>query len=510
MSIAMTSPWRETSKSPSYLPLQEEVHADVCVVGAGIAGLSTAYFLTRAGQKVVVLDDGPVAGGQTEMTTAHLSNAIDERYVRLEKLHGPEGARLAAEAHTRAIDAIESIVREHSISCEFERLDGYLFTPTNEPVAWLKDECDAALRTGAVDVALVERAPLSTFNTGTCLRFARQGQFHPLKYITGLAKAIVAGGGQIYTNTHATSVEGGRPARIAAESGSVISNAVVVATHSPVNDRFSLHTKQRAYMSYVVAAAVPKASVERALYWDTLDPYHYVRLRSVHKRTAGESYDLLIVGGEDHETGQADDGLERFRRLEQWARERFPSMREVEYRWSGQVFDTIDGLAYIGRNPSDADNVYVATGFCGQGMTHGTIAGMLISDLILGRENPWTKVFEPSRLTLRAGGEYIRELANMNLQYAAWVTPGDVGSVDEVPPGSGAIMRSGLSKVAVYRDDEGRVHQLSAVCPHLGGIVAWNSTEQTWDCPLHGSRFRNTGEVINGPANSGLTQIDKD
>jgi Rieske Fe-S protein len=275
-----------------------------------------------------------------------------------------------------------------------------------------------------------------------------------------------------------------------------------VATNTPVNDRVAIHTKQAPYVTYVIGLRVPKGSVTRALYWDTPDPYHYIRLQSDKHN---DRYDILIVGGEDHKTGQANDGAERFGRIERWTRERWPQVGEVEFRWSGQVMEPVDGIAFIGRNPLDDDNVFIATGDSGQGMTHGTIAGMLLTDLLQGRKNAWEDLYSPSRITLRAFAEYAGENINVAEQFADYVTAGEIKSVDELKPGQGAIMREGLSKLAVYRDDGGMVHKLSAVCPHLGCVVAWNSTEKTWDCPCHGSKYRADGRVYQGPANSDLT-----
>jgi glycine/D-amino acid oxidase-like deaminating enzyme/nitrite reductase/ring-hydroxylating ferredoxin subunit len=352
----------------------------------------------------------------------------------------------------------------------------------------------------------VQRAPLASFDTGPCLCFPNQGQFHPLKYLAGLAKAIARDGGRAFTQTHADRIEGGSPARITAGSQVVTADAVVVATNTPINDLLTIHTKQAPYMTYVIGAKVPRGSVAKALYWDTQDPYHYVRLQGA-QNSLGEG-DILIVGGEDHKTGQADDTQERHARLETWARERFPMMEQTVFTWAGQVMETIDGLAFIGRNPLDQDNVFIVTGDSGMGMTHGTIAGMLLTDLILGRENPWATLYDPSRKTLRAAGEYTKEALNMAAQYTDWLTPGDVHSVDEIAKESGAVLRRGLTKVAVYRDERGELHECSAVCPHLGCIVGWNSTEKTWDCPCHGSRFDRLGQVINGPANSALAGIE--
>jgi glycine/D-amino acid oxidase-like deaminating enzyme/nitrite reductase/ring-hydroxylating ferredoxin subunit len=487
-----------TGPEENFPQLDKNHEADVCIIGAGIAGLTTAYLLAREGKTVIVLDDGPVGHGETSRTTAHLANALDDRYVELEKIHGKDVARLAAQSHTAAIDRIEAIVNAEGIACDFQRLNGFLFVPPKRSTRILNRELDATHRAGLHDVEMIERAPIASFDTGPCLRFPRQGQFHPMKYLSALVKAIRRDGGLVFTNTRAVDVAGGSPARVQTKNGHAITAAaVVVATNSPFIDVVSVHTKQQAYRSYVIGAEIPQGSVPPALYWDTLDPYHYVR---VHEN-------VLIVGGEDHKTGQDDKPSKRFRRLERWARERFP-IGEVKFRWSGQVMETIDGLAFIGKDPGGLENVYIATGDSGMGMTHGTIAGILIGDLIAGRANPWADVYDPSRKPVRALKEYVKENLNTAAQYTDWLTPGDVESIEQIPAGEGAIVRDGVRKVAVYRDEHGESHQRSAVCTHLGCVVGWNLTEKTWDCPCHGSRFDKFGKVLNGPAVSDLAPVE--
>lgn len=502
-----TSIWMAGAQIPSDGVLKNNERADVCVIGAGIAGMTTAYLLAREGKEVIVIDDGAIGGGMTARTTAHLVYALDDRYYELERLHGERGSRLAAESHSAAIDRVESIVKEEKINCEFERLDGYLFVPPKDLRKQLEDELKAAHRAGLVEVEMVERAPIKDFDTGKCLRFPRQAQFHPLKYLRSLARAVRRDGGRIFTKTHADKVAGGDIARVTTTEGHTIEAAsVVVATNTPINDQFVIHTKQGPYITYVIAARVPSGSVTRALFWDTPDPYHYVRIESVKDKD--EEYDLLIVGGEDHKTGQEDDANKRFASLERWTRTRFPMIDGIEYRWSGQVMEPIDGLAYIGRNPLDDDNVFIATGDSGNGMTHGTIAGILLTDLILGRENEWESLYDPARKTLAALPEFASENLNVALQYMDLLTAGEVESESDIEPGQGAVIRRGLKKIAVYRDDSGKTHERSAVCVHLGCIVAWNSKEKTWDCPCHGSRYDALGKVFQGPANSDLLQVD--
>jgi glycine/D-amino acid oxidase-like deaminating enzyme/nitrite reductase/ring-hydroxylating ferredoxin subunit len=499
--------WSATAKMPNCRRLSTDVDADVCIVGAGIAGLTTAYLLAKEGKSVAVLDDGGLVSGMTQVTTAHLMSAIDDRFFNIEWWHGERGAQLAAESHARAVDRIQSIAEELMIDCELQRLDGYLLLGAGQSEELLDRELAAARRAGVAGVEKVARAPLK-LDTGPCLRFPRQGRFHPLKYLAGMARAIKRRGGRIFTNSHVDSMEGGMPARVAVGSHEVRAKAVVVATNSPINDMLVVHTKQAPYMTYVIGAKVQRGAVTDALYWDMLDPYHYVRLESVGRgavtRDVREGFDLLIVGGEDHKSGQADDTQQRHARLETWARAYFPMMEDVKFKWAGQCMETIDGLAFIGRNPLDKDNVYIVTGDSGMGMTHGTIAGMLLADLICGRDNPWAQLYDPARKTLRAAGNFAKEAVNMAGQYLDWVTPGEVSSVDDVAKGSGAVLRRGMSKIAVYRDGRGQVHERSAVCPHLGGIVHWNAAETTWDCPCHGSRFDPLGKVINGPSNVDL------
>jgi len=496
--------WMAAAKVPAHSPLTANAHADVCIVGAGIAGMTTAYLLAREGKSVIVLDDGRIGGGMTERTTAHIFNAIDDRYFEIERMHGEKGARLTAQSHTAAIDRIETIIAEERIACDFERVDGYLFAPPGDTSDVLVRELKAAHRAGLPDVEQIKRAPIDSFDTGMCLRFPRQAQFHPLKYLGGLSRAIERLGGRIYTGTHASKMEGGAQARVETSAGHVVTaEAIVIATNTPINDLLAIHTKQAPYTTYVIGARIPRGSVIKALYWDTLDFYHYVRVQ------AGEHYDILLVGGEDHKSGQADDGDRRHENLEAWARERFPMIEGVELRWSGQVIEPVDGIAFIGRNPGDPQNIYIATGDSGMGMTHGTIAGILITDLIMNRECDWTTLYDPARTTLRASLEYAKENLNVAVQYEDYLTGGNVGSAEEIANGDGAIVRRGMSKLAVYRDEQGTLHERSAVCPHLGCIVSWNTLEKTWDCPCHGSSFDRYGRVINGPANCDLAGVKK-
>lgn len=476
-------------------PLAERTTVDVCVIGAGIAGLSIAYELARQGTNLVVLDRGVIGGGETGHTSAHLTNALDDRFYHLENVHGAEAARLAATSHAAAIDRIERNVAALGIECDFRRVDGYLFAAPRRPGDELERELRAAQRLG-VEVDRIEAPPLP-FRAGPALRFGNQARFEPLAYLDGLARAIIDGGKGIHTGVAVESVERGRhgPAVVKIGGGREVRAAVVVdATNASITSMTRLPLRQVANRSYVIAVELGACVLGDALYWDTGDPYHYLRI----VRDADDR-DLLLVGGEDHRTGQGGNTAERWDVLERWVRERCSGLGEVVDRWSGQIMEPADGLAFIGRNP-DLEGAYVVSGDSGHGLTHGVIASVVIPELIAGHKHPWAELYDPRRSMLRSVGTLVRDAARSAAQYADWFDGGDVDEVAAIPCGAGAVVRRGIHMIAAYRDPGGTVHECSARCPHMSAVVAWNSAEQTWDCPAHGSRFDPLGRVLNSPA----------
>src|SRR4051812_32611935 len=279
-----TSVWMGTFDVPNFPALTADARTEVCVIGAGIAGLSTAYLLTKAGKKVVVIDDGPVGGGESGRTTAHLSNAMDDRIYVLEHVHGEEGARRIVQSHGAAIDRIEQIVQSEGIDCDFTRVDGYLFLGGTDSLQVLDEELAAATRAGIAGVSRLGRVPDLDYDLGPCLRFPNQGQFHVLKYLAGVSAAIVRAGGRIYCDTKVDSVEGGSPCTVKTESKHTITaDAVCVCTNASISDMVKTHAMQAPYRTFVIAAVVPRGSVPRALYWDTPDPYHYIRTQPLNE-----------------------------------------------------------------------------------------------------------------------------------------------------------------------------------------------------------------------------------
>jgi glycine/D-amino acid oxidase-like deaminating enzyme/nitrite reductase/ring-hydroxylating ferredoxin subunit len=482
---------------------QPPADAAVCVIGAGISGLTTAYLLQRDGYDVQVLEAYTPGAGETGRTTAHVTAVLDDRFSHLERLFGTEDTRLAVQSHRAAIERIATIVSDEVIDCDFERIDGFLISTSPAHNSLLAAEAVAAARAG-LDVESVEAMCRNGLVfEGPGLRFTNQAAFHPGRYLRGLAEAFTRRGGRIATGTRAIKVTGGKNAGVTLESGAVIrAQHVVVATNTPVNDRVKMHTKQAAYRTYVIGFQIAKDAFPPCLVWDLEDPYHYVR------RVRGEGGDTLIVGGEDHKTGQANDSALRYRRLEEWSRAHFSGLGPVTHRWSGQVMEPIDGLAYIGRNPLDENNVYIITGDSGNGMTHGTLGGMLIADLIAGRANPYEKLYEPARKNMRAVATYLDENSNfVGHMIRDWARGAEVSDRRDIPSGEGALVRDGVSLVAAYRDETGALHERSAVCTHLGCVVQWNSSEKSWDCPCHGSRFSINGAVLNGPAKEELAKV---
>lgn len=503
--------WIDSSSIISCDTPDRDNQTEVLIIGGGIAGLTTAYKLLQAGKKVVLVEDGYIGSGETGRTTAHLANALDDRYYFLEETFGEEAIKLIAESHEAAINDIEKTVSTLKIDCSFKRVNGYLFLHDTDKEKNLEKEFQATQRAGLPTHILNDTPLLANGKNKKCLVYSNQAQFHIMNYLQGLVKGIVTLGGSIYTQAHAEDIskEGAK-----VNGYTFSAEHIVVATNSPINDTLTMHTKQHAYRTYVIAGKVPKGLLPYCLWWDTGDqesrwvsqPYHYVRLENFD-----DQYDLLISGGEDHKTGQADEeGISqsmRYERLEAWTRYHFPMMDDITYRWSGQVLEPVDSLGFMGKNPGD-DNIYIITGDSGNGMTHTTIGAMIICDSILGVKNKWEDLYAPSRITLKTTGDYIKEAGNMASQYLDWLSASDLENTADLPPGEGSLITSGLKKIAVYRDYDNSLKAFSAVCPHLGCIVQWNTDEKSFDCPCHGSRFACDGTVMNGPSKTNLNKIN--
>jgi len=501
---ATTSLWMaQTEVLPDAQPLTGSVESDVVVVGSGIAGLSAAYELGAKGFSVIVLDRGQLTGGVTARTTAHLASVCDDGAATLVKMRGEAIARLFQQSQDAAIARIEDLVAAHQIDCNFRRLDAYLFpAPGMEfpDARKQQDEEYDALRKLGVQVERAKGVPFEGFQAAPVLHYRNLATFHPLRYLRGLVGAMQKSGVRLHPWSPVSSVEEEADMVLVRTEGGATVRArnAIVATNTPINDRFALHSKMAPYRTFAMAFTIPQGTLPDALYWDMADPYHYVRLNPGPGTT-----DYLIVGGADHKSGEADDGAVRFEAIEAWMRELFPDLGKEVHRWSGQVMDTIDYCAFIGRNPGN-ERIFVATGDSGQGITHGVVAGLLLSDLLSGERNDWEEVYDPARKPVAGALNYLRENMTALKNASEYLLPGEIQSDAELEPGQGAILREGLHRIAVCRDRAGKVHKHEAACTHLGCQVHWNSTEQCWDCPCHGSHFAPDGSVLNGPATTPL------
>jgi glycine/D-amino acid oxidase-like deaminating enzyme/nitrite reductase/ring-hydroxylating ferredoxin subunit len=484
--------WKRPASLRSALRLDADQHVQVAVVGGGITGLTTALFLARAGRQVALLEARQLGAGVTSGTTAHLTEALDTRYHALESKFGAEGARLARQSSRWAIDAMAELAA--GADCGFERVPGYLFTDSDRDLAELDAEASAAERAGA-RVARVTKVPLPFPVLGGLL-FEDQAQLRPLDYLAQLLSHLQATPARVYEGVGVLDVETQGSLRLQTSAGySITADAVVLATHAPFQSlKQQLNLAQ--YRSYVVAG--PTTAPLPGLFWDMADPYHYLRTVEVE----GSSY--LVVGGGDHRTGThaEADADAPFRELQAYAAR---LGTEPTRRWSAQVAEPADGLPFIGK-PDPSSEVYVAQGFSGNGTTFGTLAARIITDQLLGRPNLYSELYRADRIKpLAAAAAIVSENAETAVHLAAGhLKPVEELQLSELPVGIGRIIKHDGKKLAVYRDDGGRIHAVSAICTHQGCQVAFNPIECSWDCPCHGSRFDVDGQVLDGPAKKPL------
>jgi len=503
MSVHASKPvWDEVS-IPRFDSLKGSIQIDVVIIGGGITGLSAAWFLKQSGLKVCVLEREALGRRDTGHTTAHLTCVTDARLGDLVKAFGREQAALVWSAGVTALNLIEQTVTENQIDCEFRRVPGCLHAAigrTTDESEELRREVDLAQELG-FEAEFLQRVPIVE-KPGMLLR--DQGKFHPRKYLAALAQMVDGGGCGIYEDSEVTEVESD-PLVVVTREARIACDYLVIATHVPLLGARGLlgatllQSKLAPYSSYVVSGRSLSRPTWDVSLWDTSDPYYYLRIDS------GEPFNRVIFGGNDHKTGQESDTDECYRRLEQILHDILPEV-EIDHRWSGQVIKTSDGLPFIGES---AERQFVATGFNGNGFTFATLAGLMARDAVLGTQNPWQQLFALDRKPLRGGAwDYLKE----NLDYPYYTVADRVKGPSRKAPGDlkrgeGAIIKRDGRRVACSRDQDGQLHQVSAVCTHMGCLVRWNGAEQSWDCPCHGSRFRMTGEVMAGPAESPLEEV---
>jgi glycine/D-amino acid oxidase-like deaminating enzyme/nitrite reductase/ring-hydroxylating ferredoxin subunit len=491
---APVSFWVASTPTTAYDPAPDELDVDVAVLGGGIAGLSTAAALQAKGRDVAVVEAGRIVEGVTGNTTAKVTSSHGRLYAYLEKELGPAKARLYAESQQAALAHIAATVAKDAIECDLVRTPSYIYSEDAGELPELEREAEAAARAG-LPVELVKDV-LLPYDVAGAVRYADQARFHPRRYLLHLAERIVANGGRILERTRALDVDEGDPCVVTTDRGVIRARDVVVATHVPFLDRGMFFARQFPVRDYVVAARIDARSAPDGMFLSTEQPTHSVRV------TEDGDAMLLIVGGEGHPPGRADDTPDRYRRLEAWTRERLGAS-DFTHRWSTQDYTSADRVPFVGRFHPGARRLWVATAFGAWGMTNGTMSGLLLADLVTGTENPWAALYDPGRVgpvVPKAKSVVKENLAVAKELVTGYLSPGDVASVDDLRPGEAAVVRDGLAKTAAYRDGDGVLHAVSARCTHLGCVVAWNAAETSWDCPCHGSRFGVDGDVLQGPA----------
>ncbi|KAI6089584.1 DAO-domain-containing protein [Hypoxylon rubiginosum] len=509
------------SNRPVFHTLTEDTKTDVCIIGAGIAGISTAYELVKRGRDVVLIEARDVLAGETGRTSGHLSNALDDTYPAIAQKHGESGAKAAADSHTWALNRVGEIAEELGIDCEYRHLPGYRVSQYQrgseewkKDIEGIREDVEMARKLG-IDATFDKDLTVKGWDGKPDQRggaiFAGQAAFHPTKYVNGILNWLQSQPNfRCFTSTRAMNVKekgiellglGHKYVQITTEAGQTVScEHAVEATAVPLQ-KLSVIVQMTWLRTYCVALRVPAGVVDDVLLYDTADPYVYTRLTP-----CDEEYDYLIVGGEDHKVGQ-EDPRDRCAALERWARERFTQAGPAVYSWSGQVFEPVDYMAYIGKNQG-SERIYIVTGDSGNGLTHGVIAGQLLADEIDGTPNDWSSLYSPKRVVsvIKSAPAMVANDMQANAQYKRLVQS-DISDIEDLGRGCGGVLNATAQKpIAVYKDEEGRVTKLSALCPHLAGVVCWNPVEKSWDCPVHGSRFSARGLAVQGPTKANLAK----
>lgn len=492
--------WRAAENLQRYPSLTKDIEVDVAIVGAGITGLSVAYHLIKAGKSVAVLEAFEVGRGTTGSSTGNLYIPVDERLFSIGTKHNEETMRRVAHSRKMAIDFIEQCIGEYAIDCEFQRVPWYLFTTpdSQNDSKTVKNEFQAALAAG---LTVADTPPAGfPFEVDAITNLPGQAQFNALLYVQHLSAALAREGCLIFENSPVRRVTDGEPCEVQTDSGTVKAKKVAMATHTP-KGIYAVHTAMESYREYALAVRLKGELPAPGAYWH-LDSGSHHSIRP-YKSPSGN---YLLVLGQAHKVGSKSNNTENFKILEDYLA-RYFDIEKVEYRWAAQNYKPADNLPYVGTSPMQ-DNVYIATGFAADGLVYGTLAGMIISDQILGIANDLARIYDPKRFTPAASAskfmkENISVGAHLLKDYLFYGTAKDLG---EIKPGEGKTLKVDGERLAAYRDEQGHVHLVSSVCTHMGCIVHWNDAEKTWDCPCHGSRFATDGKVLEGPAFDNLAR----
>lgn len=499
----MTSPthsriyWEATCAPPAFPELSGELEVDVAIVGGGIVGVSAARMLKDAGMTVAVVEARRVGQGVSGKATAKVTSQHGIIYQTLAKTFGEDGARLYAEAQETGLKRIVELCRVHGLDADIETLPAYVYTMEQARVEEIEAEVEIARRLGLP--ASLTRDTGLPFEVTAAMRWDDQAQFHPIKYIAGLAETIPGGGSHVFENSRVTDWD---PQRVVTGRGAVRARHVVMATNLPLGQVGLYYSTNHPMAEPVIAA--PIGRIPKGFHKNVEQPGRSIRTHEHGSRT------YAVCAGPHFKPGHREDEQKHLAELEQWLRENFEA-GPVEYRWINEDYSPVDGAPFIGWSSSTTDGYLVATGFAAWGFTNGMAAGMIITDLVAGRENPWLDVFDATRVKPLAGAkEFVKENLHVAKELIGGYVSSKPKSYDDLAPGDAAILKIDGHDVGAFRDAEGRVHAVSAVCTHMGCLLGWNANDRTWDCPCHGSRFALGGEVISGPAVTPLERKSED
>lgn len=473
---------------------------DVLIVGGGVTGITTALQLQRSGLQCIVAEAHNLCFGTTGGTTAHLNTFFDTTYDQIEKDFGEDAAQLIARATNLALDLYKSNIEEYNIDCGYEQKDGYVYSQNEKQTEELDKMFEASVRAG-VDVAYTDRIPVPV-EFQKAIVYHDQANVHPSKYVYALAKAFEEKGGVILQNCMVKDVKGEDLLEVDTSQGILKAKTLIWATHIPPGVNL-LHFRCAPYRSYAIAVTLNDEAYPDGLAYDMYDPYHYYRTQIIDEKK------YLIVGGEDHKTAHEENTEGCFNKLEAHVRKYF-NLKEVAFKWSSQFFEPADGLAYIGHLPGNPHNVYVATGYSGNGMTYSHITALLFTDLLTKGESEYVKLFDPDRLKPVAGfTNFVKENFDVVKEFfGKRLSKEKLTALADLAYGEGRVVKYEGKSLALYKDDNGDIHAVSPVCPHAKCTVGWNSAEKSWDCPCHGSRFSIDGEVLTGPSKSPLEVVE--
>lgn len=498
VSTDRTPVWKATAERIEFPRLERDIEVDVAIIGGGITGITTAYCLSKEGKKVVVLEALKIGEGTTGYSTGNLYAVVDERLYQVRKHFDEDTMRKVVASRNAGIDFIENRVKEFNIDCDFGRQPWYLFTESEEFSSSIEKEFNAA-KDSYLPVS-EEKSLSIPFRISKAIRIDNQAQFNPMQYVKAFADNIAGNNCMIFEHSKVEQIDEGEKIVLHCGKGKVTARSLVMATHTP-KGIMDIQTLLAPYREYGIAFKLKNNNYPpRGIFWKTATGHHH-SFRSYEHRD--EKY--LVVVGAPHKVGHEPKENGGFKELEEFARKRF-DVERIAYQWSAQHYHASDGLPYIGKHDK---NIYIATGFATDGLVYGTVSGMLISDLIVGKENEWKNIYDPSRhAPIASAKNTISQNLDVAKQYIKdWPASGDASQFSEVKQGYGMIIEKNGQKLAAYRDEQNVLHVVSAVCTHMKCIVHWNKAEKSWDCPCHGSRFTKDGSVIEGPAIADLPKM---